>query len=295
MTKNILINIDNSLTGVVELWATEPMANGTRQTAPVFIQTATYVNRTLTLSDLQETPANNSWHYILIIKPVEQGLCSTLGNAQYRFFLPTSVASTVNLTTLLSSYPAWEWAYSGTNYAWVGAPNNSDSVKLVNGVEVARNLAPDPKALNPALFRATGTLTAATVGGLPCTKVTANTATSMQIVIDKRYYSEVEGFKVGDKIYWEADVQVTANAGVIMVTQNFVGGSSTSSATVKSQTPADGWVRHSGVFTITAAPAGSYFNFRIHTGAAMPVGQGFYFTKLMLQKNTQESYFTGDS
>ena len=289
MAKNILINIDNSLSGVAELWATQPMANGTRQTAPVFIQTATYINSTLTLSGLQETPADNSWHYILIIKPVEHGLCSTLGNAQYRFFLPTSVASTVNLTTLLSTYSAWEWAYSGTNYAWVGTPNNSDSVKLVDGVEVARNLAPDPKALNPANFRSTGTLTAEGVNG---SKITMPSGGSAQVAIDKQY----SGLKVGDVFDWSFDVKVTSPTSIIPIVQFYGGANEVTTGVAVPQTPADGWVRHKGTSTVTAAPVGGYLNFRIHNaGTAFPAGQGFYFTKLMLQKNTQETYFDGDS
>lgn len=108
MTKNIQITIDNSLTGTVELFASAPMTNGLRQTAPTFSQSAKYANGSVTLTGLQETPADESWHYTLFIRPAEQGLCSTEGNHQARFYLPSAVvASTVPLTELIQNYSAW--------------------------------------------------------------------------------------------------------------------------------------------------------------------------------------------
>lgn len=117
MTKNIVITIDNSLTGEVELFASQPMANGTGQTAPTFSQFATYTNGTVTLSGLQETPADNSWHYVLFVRPAEQGMCSTLGNHQARFFLPSSVAATVALPELIANHSAWRNTVTRKNWS----------------------------------------------------------------------------------------------------------------------------------------------------------------------------------
>lgn len=107
MAKNIQITIDNSLTGTVELFASAPTANGVHQTAPPFSQFEKYTNSTVTLTDVPETPADESWHYVLFIRPAEQGMCSTEGNHQARFYLPSSVAATATLTYLIQNYSAW--------------------------------------------------------------------------------------------------------------------------------------------------------------------------------------------
>lgn len=107
MAKNIVLNIDNSLVGEVELFASAPTANGVHQTAPPFSQFERYTNGTVTLTDVPETPADESWHYVLFIRPAEQGMCSTEGNMQYRFYLPSSVAATATLTYLIQNYSAW--------------------------------------------------------------------------------------------------------------------------------------------------------------------------------------------
>ena len=100
MAKNLLINIDNSLSGIVELWASSPMSNGIRQTAPVFVESHHYKNGTITLSGLQETPASKSWHYRLFVIPDGAECGSRVGSMQYRFYLPTSAPSTANLISL---------------------------------------------------------------------------------------------------------------------------------------------------------------------------------------------------
>lgn len=107
MAKNIVVNIDNSLAGTVELWASEPMANGTRQTAPVFLSEKPFENGTVTLSGLQETPADQSWHYRIIVRPADRVCGSKEGSAQFRVFLPTSVAENATLTYLIVNYSAW--------------------------------------------------------------------------------------------------------------------------------------------------------------------------------------------
>lgn len=158
----------------------------------------------------------------------------------------------------------------------------------------AFNFASDPKATNPTLYRSTGTLSSGAVDGYPCVKATLNATGSAQIVIDKRFYVDVEGFNVGDKIYWSADVRVTAQADIQMVVDFFDGASETTASTAVPQAPSDGWKRHYGVSTVTAAPAGGFLNFRIHTvGASLPAGQGFYFRNLSIQKNQDVGYFDG--
>lgn len=107
MAKNIVVNIDNSLSGVVELYASAPMANGTRQTAPVFLTEKPFQNGTVTLTGLQETPADKSWHYRIIVRPAGRKCLSQEGSAQFRVYLPTSVASPVQLTTLIANHSAW--------------------------------------------------------------------------------------------------------------------------------------------------------------------------------------------
>ena len=103
MAKNLVINVDNAITGTVELWASEPLANGTSQTMPVFILRKTFKNGTITLNGLQEIPAGSGRHYRLIVRPYE----NIEGSHQYRFYLPTSVTATVQLTYLIATYPAW--------------------------------------------------------------------------------------------------------------------------------------------------------------------------------------------
>lgn len=107
MAKNIVINIDNSLVGEVELIVSAPMSNGTNQTAPPFSQFERYTNGTVTLTGVQETPSDQSWHYVLFVRPAEQGMCSTEGNMQYRFYLPSSVAASVTLPELIQNHSAW--------------------------------------------------------------------------------------------------------------------------------------------------------------------------------------------
>ena len=107
MAKNIVVNIDNSLSGTVELWASVPMANGTRQTAPVFLTEKPFQNGTVTLSGLQETPADKSWHYRIIVRPAGRECGSLEGSAQFRVFLPASVASPAQLTELIANHSAW--------------------------------------------------------------------------------------------------------------------------------------------------------------------------------------------
>ena len=107
MAKNIQITIDNSLVGEVELFASAPTANGVHQTAPPFSQFEKYTDSTVTLTDVPETPADESWHYVLFVRPAEQGMCSTEGNMQYRFYLPSSVAASVTLPELIQNHSAW--------------------------------------------------------------------------------------------------------------------------------------------------------------------------------------------
>lgn len=167
---------------------------------------------------------------------------------------------------------------------------------LNQGVETARNLAPDPRATNPALYRSTGTVATGTIGGVSCLKATRATSGSMQIVVDKKYFADVEGFKVGDKIYWSADVYVTTPADVQMIVLFGGGGNEDTVSSITPQTPANGWVRHYGESTITATPAGSYFEYRIHTvNASVPAGEGFYFRNLSIQKNLDAGYFDGST
>ena len=100
MTKSLLIQIDNANGGEVELWASQPMANGTAQTAPVFVTSKTYTSGQITLTGLQETPTSKSWHYRLFVRPWGK----VGGSAQYRFYLPASAPATANLTSLESAW-----------------------------------------------------------------------------------------------------------------------------------------------------------------------------------------------
>lgn len=182
---------------------------------------------------------------------------------------------------------------SWISYDWLGTPDASASVKKIDGVEVARNIALDPRATNPAWFRSTGTLTAESVDGVPCIKTTATSSSYQQIVIDKRYYSDEEEFQVGDKLHWSADIKVTLPLEMVMRVTSFDGGAITDEALLTAQLPTDGWVRHFGVFTVTAAPSGSYFNFRVHSTPQSPATDGFYFKNLSVQRNSDEPYFDG--
>lgn len=107
MAKNIVVNIDNSLSGTVELYASAPMANGNRQTAPVFLSEKPFQNGTVTLSGLQETPADKSWHYRIIVRPAGRECGSLEGSAQYRVYAPFNGLTTELLTTLIANHSAW--------------------------------------------------------------------------------------------------------------------------------------------------------------------------------------------
>ena len=107
MAKNITLNLHNVISGEVELFASRPMANGNRQTAPVFSQKVKITNGVATITGVQETPADKSWHYHAIIRPDWRKCGSFEGSAQFRFYVPASVTETVPLTTLIESHSAW--------------------------------------------------------------------------------------------------------------------------------------------------------------------------------------------
>ena len=107
MSKNITLNLHNAISGEIELFASRPMANGNRQTAPVFSQKVKITNGVATITGVQETPADKSWHYHAIIRPDWRKCGSFEGSAQFRFYVPASVTETVPLTTLIESHSAW--------------------------------------------------------------------------------------------------------------------------------------------------------------------------------------------
>lgn len=165
---------------------------------------------------------------------------------------------------------------------------------LNQGTVDAVNLAPDPLSTNPALYRSTGSLGMATVGGVSAVKATATTANVLEMVIDKRYYSDVEGFRVGDTVYWSAEVYVTTPMTVQATVSFYAGGNEDTTAALTPQVPADGWVRHYAKSVITAAPAGSYFDYRIRPQQLnIPVGQGFLFRNMIISKNKEVPFFSG--
>lgn len=167
---------------------------------------------------------------------------------------------------------------------------------LNQGAIDVTNRVPDPRSTNPALYRSTGALSLGTIDGITSVRNLATTANVLEMVIDKRYYSDVEGFQVGDKIYWSADVRVTAPMNVQLTVSFYAGGNEDTVASITPQTPADGWVRHYAVSTITATPAGSYFDFRIRPQqTSIPVGQGFYFRKMQITRNKETTYFDGST
>ncbi|MBF6672451.1 hypothetical protein [Glutamicibacter sp. FBE19] len=162
------------------------------------------------------------------------------------------------------------------------------------GTVDATNLALDPLSTNPALYRSTGSLGMATVGGVTAIKATATTANVLEMVIDKRYYSDVEGFRVGDTVYWSAEVYVTTPMTVQATVSFYAGGNEDTTAALTPQVPADGWVRHYAKSVITAAPAGSYFDYRIRPQqSGIPVGQGFLFRNMIISKNKDVPFFSG--
>lgn len=167
---------------------------------------------------------------------------------------------------------------------------------LNQGAIDVTNRVPDPRSTNPALYRSTGALSLGTIDGITAVRNLATTANVLEMVIDKRYYSDIEGFQVGDKIYWSADVRVTAPMNVQLTVSFYAGGNEDTVASITPQTPADGWVRHYAVSTITANPAGSYFDFRIRPQqTSIPVGQGFYFRKMQITRNKETTYFDGST
>lgn len=107
MAKNITVQLHNAISGELELWASKPMANGNRQTAPVFSQKVQITNGVATITGVQETPTDKSWHYHAIIRPDWRKCGSFEGSAQFRFYVPASVTETVPLTTLIKSHSAW--------------------------------------------------------------------------------------------------------------------------------------------------------------------------------------------
>lgn len=141
MSKNITLNLHNVISGEIELFASLPMAKGNRQTAPVFSQKVKITNGVATITGVQDTPADKSWHYQAIIRPDWRKCGSSEGSAQFRFFVPASVPSTVNLVDLPS---AWAWTQNGTNYAWLGTSNASQSVEVEDGQIIRTNYAINP-------------------------------------------------------------------------------------------------------------------------------------------------------
>lgn len=107
MAKNITVQLHNAISGELELWASKPMVNGNRQTAPVFSQKVKIANGVATITGVQETPADKSWHYHAIIRPDWRKCGSSEGSAQFRFYVPATVTETVPLTTLIESHSAW--------------------------------------------------------------------------------------------------------------------------------------------------------------------------------------------
>lgn len=181
------------------------------------------------------------------------------------------------------------------DYQWTGTVDNSASVRMQGTVETARNLAPDPRSTNPALYRSTGNLSLGTIDEESCVFFERTTGAS-QVVIDTQYYSDTYGFQIGDKIYWSADVRVTTIMDVQLHVSSFGGGAEDTASEITRQYPTDGWVRHYAVSTITDNVSGSYFEYRIHeVGNDIPSGEGFYFRNMSIQQNNDAGYFSGST
>lgn len=91
--------------GTIKIWASDPISEGSGQTAPPFVQTVKYLASPVTLS-LKRRDAGDTWHYVAMFYPLTSGCNSTEGGVQVRFYIPPSVASTY-LSILVRDYPAW--------------------------------------------------------------------------------------------------------------------------------------------------------------------------------------------
>lgn len=94
--------------GHVEIYASQPIANGARQTAPVFEATykldPEYGN--VVIPDLPQRKAGEDWFYVLNVYPVTHD-CSKTGAMQFRFYIPEGEATAGTLTYFINNYSAW--------------------------------------------------------------------------------------------------------------------------------------------------------------------------------------------
>lgn len=94
--------------GHMEVWISEPAANGTGQTAPPF-----YTNLKLSTTlgaqiiyDVPQRPSGESWYVVVMVYPVRQD-CKKTGAQQFRFYIPEGAPSEVTLTDAISNWSGW--------------------------------------------------------------------------------------------------------------------------------------------------------------------------------------------
>lgn len=161
---------------------------------------------------------------------------------------------------------------------------------------VRRNLVPNP--IGPSAVSASGwrtttgdTLTLVQDGGRPALKlIEGGTGTGLYMDPEKNY----PDIPVGSTIRFSADVKVTADIDQMRLTISPYNGAVRTGGSTGwlTQTPADGWVRHTVEAVVTEAPEGSYFRMLVWpANDSYPAGQGFLVRDAMIEIDTNGKFF----
>lgn len=186
----------------------------------------------------------------------------------------------------------------GIVYDWTGTPDASESTKKFDGVEVARNYNPDPRATNVAKYRTSGTgnLELMDEDGVPYLRVTETTGGSLYVDPLPNFTQANLGYSVGDTIMVSAQVRVTTPLPMRIKVNGYSGTTVSGGPAAIDQTPEDGWVTHTAEVQITGSVAGGYVRALIWPNILdIPVGQGFEFRNMLVALNTGTEYFDGST
>ena len=161
---------------------------------------------------------------------------------------------------------------------------------------VRKNLVPNPvgpSAISASDWRTTSgdSLTLVQDEGRPALKlIEGGTNTGLYMDPDKNYTD----IPVGSKIRFSADVKVTADIDQMRLTISAYNGAVRTGGSTGwlTQTPADGWVRHTVEAVVTDAPEGSHFRMLVWpANDSYPAGQGFLVRDVMIEIDTTGKFF----
>lgn len=170
---------------------------------------------------------------------------------------------------------------------------------LNQGVETARNLAPDPRCVSVSNYRVVGTLSSADESGVPFIRVRRNLSQS-GLYVDPlaNFTTSGYGMNVGDTVSVSAEIRVTKAFDVQVRINTYSGAAVTYlDQPMVSLVPSDGWVRVSATATVSTVSGTGYLRAFIR---AFPdnadAGHGFDVRRYMVTLNNSDAgYFDGST